>query len=82
MRLTLLSVIIPPLIINLMLTDKKSVALITGAASNIGLAIANRFIGDFHVVGVDRSFGSESIENQISSINLIVLPAILQMRNK
>jgi 3-oxoacyl-[acyl-carrier protein] reductase len=36
----------------------KPVALITGAASNIGLAIANRFKTDFYVVGLDKKFSS------------------------
>lgn len=43
----------------------KSVAVITGAASNIGLAIAHRFQSDYHVIGLDKKFGvSGSLENR------------------
>ena len=34
----------------------KQVAIITGAANNIGLAIAQRFSAEFKVVGLDRVF--------------------------
>lgn len=35
----------------------KPVAIVTGAASNIGLAIARRFKDDYHVLGLDLKFG-------------------------
>ena len=38
----------------------KQVAIITGAANNIGLAIAKRFTADFKVVGLDRVFQSQN----------------------
>ncbi|MFZ9312982.1 MAG: SDR family oxidoreductase [Betaproteobacteria bacterium] len=34
----------------------KTVAVITGAASNIGLAVADRFKANYHVIGIDRRF--------------------------
>jgi 3-oxoacyl-[acyl-carrier protein] reductase len=37
----------------------KPVAIITGAANNIGLAIANKFIQHYRVVGLDRAFESD-----------------------
>lgn len=37
----------------------KPVAVITGAANNIGLAIANQFSQHYQVVGLDRTFQSE-----------------------
>jgi 3-oxoacyl-[acyl-carrier protein] reductase len=37
----------------------KPVAVITGAANNIGLAIANQFSQHFQVLGLDRAFESE-----------------------
>lgn len=40
----------------------KPVAIITGAASNIGLAIANRFTFDYQVLGIDLKFQPEKTE--------------------
>jgi NAD(P)-dependent dehydrogenase (short-subunit alcohol dehydrogenase family) len=37
----------------------KPVAVITGAANNIGLAIANQFCQHYQVVGLDRAFQAE-----------------------
>lgn len=49
----------------------KSVAVITGAASNIGLAIAHRFQSDYHVIGLDKKFGvSGSLENREEFIQI------------
>ncbi len=39
----------------------KQVAIITGAANNIGLAIAQRFSAEFKVVGLDRVFQSQDV---------------------
>ena len=43
----------------------KQVAIITGAANNIGLAIAQRFSAEFKVVGLDRVFQSQEVLAQL-----------------
>lgn len=43
----------------------KTVAIVTGAASNIGLAVANRFKASHHVVGLDIKFPADSSENPL-----------------
>lgn len=45
----------------------KPVAIITGAASNIGLAIANRFITDYQVLGLDLKCQPEKTEESSDS---------------
>jgi len=51
----------------------KPVAVITGAANNIGLAIANQFSQHYQVVGLDRAFhsqepGSSNSDGQVRKV--------------
>ena len=52
----------------------KPVAVITGAANNIGLAIANQFSQHYQVVGLDRAFEKQE-QNSINACLLYTSPS-------